>query len=101
MLTSARAEPQQMDFDIAGAFECVHSTLSPALDIVAERVHDARVPSWCAKRGWSEFLLGLGARDLERCEAEGLAFVADALPGIPHDLRELAGRVRELSRLPS
>jgi SAM-dependent methyltransferase len=90
-----------MDFDVERAFEQVQSTLSPALDIVAERVDSAELPAWCRKRGWSEFLLGLSEPDLERCEAEGLAFAAGALPAVPDSLSELAARVRSLSRLPA
>src|SRR5450432_1549870 len=90
-----------MEFDITAAFEHVQSALVPALDIVAERVDDARVPTWCAARGWSEFLHGLGQRELERCEAQGLAFVVDALPGAPHALSELAALVRDVSVLPA
>jgi hypothetical protein len=90
-----------MDFDVARALERVQAALLPALDIVAERVDDARVPSWCAARGWSDFLLGLRPEELERCEAEGLAAVASRLPGVPQSLSELAESVRELSRLPA
>jgi SAM-dependent methyltransferase len=90
-----------MGFDVALAAERVRATLLPALDIVAERVHDQTVPAWCNARGWSDCLLGLGQAELERCEAEGLAFVADALPGVPQSLAELAARVRELSQLPT
>ncbi|HEY4157880.1 MAG TPA: hypothetical protein VGM29_07275, partial [Polyangiaceae bacterium] len=90
-----------MDFDIALAAERVWATLQPALDIVAERVHEATTPAWCSARGWSDFLLGLGQAELDRCEAEGLAFVASALPGMPPSLAELAARVRQLSALPT
>jgi hypothetical protein len=90
-----------MDFDVAEAAEGVRATLLPALDIVAERVHEATVPAWCSTRGWSDFLLGLGQAELERCEAEGLAFVAATLLGAPANLAELAARVRVLSDLPT
>jgi SAM-dependent methyltransferase len=90
-----------MDFDVTRALASVLEVLLPALDIVADRVDDTRVPDWCASRGWSDFLLGLTQRDLERCEAEGLAPVASALNGVPRSLAELARQVCELSALPT
>jgi len=90
-----------MDFDVARALERVQGALLPALDIVSERVDDARVPEWCAARGWTDFLLALQGRDLERCEAEGLAYAARTLPELPASLSELAAQVRELSALPA
>jgi hypothetical protein len=90
-----------MDFSVARTLERVTDTLLPALDIVSERVDDARVPSWCATRGWHDFLLGLDQRELECCEANGLAFAASTLPRVPASLAELASRVRELSVLPA
>jgi hypothetical protein len=90
-----------MDFSVLLALERVLDTLLPALDIVAQRVDDALIPTWCSSRGWAEYLLGLSQQDLERCEAEGLAVIAESLPGLPPSLRELAARVRELSELPA
>jgi SAM-dependent methyltransferase len=90
-----------MDFDVTRALASVLGVLTPALDIVADRVDDARVPGWCASRGWTDFLLGLTQRDLERCEAEGLAPVAGTLRGVPHSLSELAQQVCKLSALPT
>jgi SAM-dependent methyltransferase len=90
-----------MDFSVPLALERVLDTLLPTLDIVAQRVDDALVPAWCSARGWTDYLLALTEHDLERCEAEGLAVLAEALPGLPPSLRELAARVRELSELPA
>jgi SAM-dependent methyltransferase len=89
-----------MNFSAAQALSRVQCTLLPALDIVEQRVDEAEIPAWCARRGWSDFLLGLADADLERCEAEGLARVAPSLAGLPTDLSELAERVRELCVLP-
>jgi len=90
-----------MDFSVPRAFERTLDTLLPVLDIVAQRVDEAAVPTWCSARGWTESLLALSEQDLGRCEAEGLAVVAESLPGLPQGLRELAARVRELSELPA
>jgi SAM-dependent methyltransferase len=90
-----------MDFSVPLALERALDTLLPALDIVAQRVDDALVPTWCSSRGWAEYLLGLSGQDLERCEAEGLAVIAESLRGLPPSLRELAALVREASELPA
>jgi hypothetical protein len=90
-----------MDFSVPLALERVLDTLLPALDIVAQRVDDALVPTWCSSRDWADYLLGLSEDDLERCEAEGLAVVAESLPGLPSSLFALAAQVRELSELPA
>ena len=90
-----------MEFSVPLALRLALDTLLPALDIVAQRVDDALVPTWCSARGWEASLLGLSLQDLERCEAEGLAVVAESLPGLPPSLHELAARVRELSELPA
>ncbi|HEY1536751.1 MAG TPA: methyltransferase, partial [Polyangiaceae bacterium] len=90
-----------MEFSVPLALQRVLDTLLPALDIVAQRVDDALVPTWCSARGWEAYLLGLSEQDLERCEAEGLAVVAESLPGLPPNLAELSARVRELSELPA
>jgi SAM-dependent methyltransferase len=89
-----------MEFSAAQALSRVQRSLLPALDIVEQRVDEAEIPAWCARRGWSDFLLGLDDADLERCEAEGLASVTPSLAGVPTDLSELAERVRELCVLP-
>lgn len=75
-------------------------TLEPVLDIVDQRVHDARTPAWCERRGWTEFLLGLSDAELRRCEAEGLSLALHTLAAAPESLTELAERVRRASMLP-
>lgn len=66
----------------------------PVRDILEQRVDEAVVPDWCAKRGWAPFLLDLDEATVRNCEARGLAEVLPSLPGAPSDLLELA---RELS----
>jgi SAM-dependent methyltransferase len=90
-----------MEFEIVSAFERVQGTLAPVLDIVAERVDDASVPEWCARRGWQDFLLGLKDEELALCEAEGLAFAFPLLATAPRDLAELADSVRQSCALES
>lgn len=46
--------------------------LTPVLDIVHAPVEDGEPPAWCKERGWSEFLLSLGERELRACEELGL-----------------------------
>ncbi|HEY3665806.1 MAG TPA: methyltransferase [Polyangiaceae bacterium] len=90
-----------MSLAVPVSLERVLSTLLPALDIVEQRVDDALAPSWCVTRGWTEYLLSLAEPDLVRCEAEGLAVVAESLPGLPASLGELASRVRQATELPA
>ena len=90
-----------MDYSVTQALARVQGTLLPVLDIIDQRVDDARVPAWSTTRGWTDFLLGLEAQQLERCEAEGLGEVAPTLAGMPASLTELAAAVRELSELPA
>jgi hypothetical protein len=90
-----------MEFEVESAFERVQNTLAPVLDIVAERVDDASVPEWCARRGWQDFLLSLKDEELARCEAEGLAFALPRLAQAPRDLAELAHGIRYSTALES
>jgi len=85
---------------ITSALARAQNTLLPVLDIVEQRVHDARIPAWCERRGWSDFLLGLSEAELRRCEAEGLAAALPTLHATPDSMTELAQRVREMSALP-
>ena len=89
-----------MAFSITHALARAQDTLLPVLDIVDQRVHDARTPDWCEHRGWSDFLLGLSEADLRRCEAQGLAVVLPELSAVPETLTELTRRVLEASALP-
>jgi SAM-dependent methyltransferase len=66
----------------------------PVQDILEQRVDEAAVPDWCAKRGWAPFLLALDEGTVRGCEARGLAELLPSLPGAPPDLLELG---RELS----
>jgi hypothetical protein len=90
-----------MAFSVSLALERALDTLLPTLDIVEQRVDEALVPSWCSSRGWTDYLLALSEQDLARCEAQGLAVVAESLAFIPPSLRELASRVRQASELPA
>jgi len=84
----------------ARSLAALQATLSPVLDIVDQRVHDAHTPEWCEKRGWSEFLLGLSASELSQCETHGLAVALPTLRPAPESLSDLAARVRTVSALP-
>ncbi len=90
-----------MTFSVAFALERALQTLLPARDIIEQRVDEAIEPAWCRTRGWGAFLLRMSEADLERCEAEGLAQVAESLPGIPRDLSQLAAQVRAVTTLPA
>ena len=90
-----------MSFSISRALARAQNTLLPVLDIVDQRVHDAQAPSWCERRGWTGFLLGLSEADLRRCEAEGLAVTLPTLSAVPETLTELARSVLEVSALPA
>jgi hypothetical protein len=87
-------------FSITGALTGAQNALLPVLDIVDQRVHDARAPSWCERRGWTDFLLGLDEAELRRCEAQGLAATLASLHGVPESLQQLSRSVVEVSALP-
>lgn len=90
-----------MAYSVTHALARVQGTLLPVLDIIDQRVDDARVPTWSTTRGWTEFLLTLDPEQLERCEALGFGEVAPTLAGVPASLMALAEAVRELSVLPA
>jgi hypothetical protein len=89
------------DFSITLALERAQNALLPVLDIVEQRVHDARAPAWCTLRGWSDFLLGLSDAELGRCEAEGLAVALPTLSAVPESLSELVRELLLVSALPA
>jgi SAM-dependent methyltransferase len=72
----------------------------PVRDILEQRVDEAVVPEWCAKRGWAPFLLALDEASVRSCEARGLAELLPSLPGAPPDLLELARELTAASELP-
>jgi SAM-dependent methyltransferase len=74
--------------------------LTPVLDVVRARVEDAEPPDWCRRRGWEEFLLSLGERELRACEENGLVFGLRAVGGAPRELLELGESVRLVTTLP-
>src|SRR3954468_21578996 len=90
-----------MTFSITRALMRAQNTLLPVLDILDQRVHDASVPKWCERRGWTDFLLGLSAAELGRCEAEGLALALPTLEAAPESLLSLARQVLEVGQLPA
>jgi SAM-dependent methyltransferase len=72
----------------------------PVQDILEQRVDEAAVPGWCARRGWAPFLLALDEAQLCRAEASGLAELLPELPQAPPDLVELAREVTAAVELP-
>lgn len=87
-------------YSISRALAHAQNTLLPVLDVIDERVHEARTPAWCERRGWTAFLSGLSETELRRCEAQGLAVALPSLARVPESLTTLGQRVRELSALP-
>jgi predicted RNA methylase len=78
----------------------VLAVLRAELDIVGTPVEDADPPAWCNKRGWGEFLLSLGERELNACEENGLAVGLREESNAPSDLLLLAENVRRVTALP-
>lgn len=74
--------------------------LTPVLDIVRAPVEDAAPPAWCERRGWAEFLLSLGERELCACEEDGLEAGLRDVAGAPRELLALAEAVRRVTTLP-
>ncbi len=86
--------------DVVSRFDAVLHLLSAVRDIVDGRVNDAVVPSWCASRGWDEYLLGLGREQVIACESEGPARWLAARAGAPSSLRHVAHQVLEAVMVP-
>ncbi|HEX5100244.1 MAG TPA: methyltransferase, partial [Polyangiaceae bacterium] len=74
--------------------------LTPVLDIVHAPVADGEPPAWCNERGWSEFLLSLGERELRACEERGPEAGLHDVSNVPRELLTLAERVRLGTGLP-
>jgi hypothetical protein len=74
--------------------------LTPVLDIVSAPVEDAEPLPWCKRRGWAEFLLSLGERELDTCEESGLEIGLRHIAGAPRELLALAEAVRHATTLP-
>lgn len=72
----------------------------PVQDILEQRVDEAVVPDWCARRGWAPFLLALDETTVRAGEARGLADVLPTLADVPPDLGELAREVSAATELP-
>lgn len=77
------------------------SWLAPLDDVLRDRVVRPDAPSWCERRGWTEFLLSLDDASVEAAEREGPAMVLSQRPGAPWDLQALAGEALELSSVRS
>ena len=66
-------------------------------DVLVARVASATTPAWCLARGWDGYLRGIDDATLERAEDLGPEHVIG--DDAPPSLRDLAARVRSLSRL--
>ncbi len=75
------------------------AVLGQAGDIIAERVASPAPPTWCERRGWSAFLLGLDDAALEGCEHGETARVLSELAGVPASLRAFAREVLAATEL--
>jgi len=78
----------------------VLAVTQPVRDILEQRVDEARVPTWCERRGWTSFLLALSDVQLRACEAHGLAESLLHLESPPSDLLELGRAVTRVTALP-
>lgn len=65
-------------------------------DVIEGRVVEPRFPEWCERRGWSQFLLGLGDEQVALIEQVGLPHAVEKLRAVPEELAWLCGRVRSL-----
>ncbi len=88
-------------FDVSLRFTQLAALLRDHRDVVVGRVDDAAVPSWCDRRGWSEFLLALSEEDLERSEAGGFGELLRGRGDAPASLLSLMEQVRTVSALPA
>ena len=77
----------------------VLALLRAELAIVGAPVKDGDPPAWCNERGWAEFLLSLGERELAACEENGLAVGLRDVSNAPSDLLLLAENVRRVTAL--
>ncbi len=84
----------------SGRLSRVLAVVLPVQDILEQRVDDAVVPDWCAKRDWAPFLLRLDEATVRAGEARGLVELLSSLRGAPPDLVELAQEVSAATELP-
>lgn len=75
--------------------------LEPVLDIVDTPVETPEPPAWCSERGWVEFLRTLGDAELSSSESGSFAALLADRADAPAELRELAARVEDCTRLPA
>ena len=93
--------PDGPPLDVVSRLAQVASLLRDHRDIVQGRVNEPTVPSWCADRGWSEFLLSLSEEALAQCEADGFVELLGRRCNAPASLLSLMGQVRAASDIPS
>ncbi len=79
---------------IMSQFDALAALMTDCRPIVAERVPDGKVPSWCLERGWNAFLAKLSNDDLAAAESDPLSYFARCA-STPDSLRELAKRVSD------
>lgn len=75
--------------------------LEPVLDIVHSPVETPAPPTWCAQRGWLDFLTTLDDAQLSASERGGFASLLAREPNAPAELRELTAQVQCCTRLPA
>lgn len=90
-----------LPMDVEHQFSQVAALLREHRDVVEERVTEPVVPPWCARRGWSDFLLSLPEEALCCCEADGFLAVLAERSDAPPSLLRLMQRVRDAVRVPS
>jgi len=76
------------------------AVLAAVRDVIVERPAGGEPPSWCARRGWVEFLAGLPEGFVDDAERDGLPALVAKGPGAPPDLIALAEAVRRVTELP-
>jgi SAM-dependent methyltransferase len=72
------------------------AVLDPVWDVVEGRLVEATPPSWCERRGWSDYLLALTDQELVEAERHGLERALPRLPPAPASLHQLVVNVDEL-----
>jgi SAM-dependent methyltransferase len=86
--------------DVLETFEEASHCLASVRDIIDERSTGQAPPTWCVRRGFTDFLRALPDEALVALERDGLGAHVAGLPDAPDSLVQLAHDVRRLTKLP-
>src|SRR5688500_7295509 len=86
--------------ELRARHELAAALVAGVRDVIDERAAGAAPPSWCDRRGWTQFLASLPDGDVERAQRDGLAMHLEGLAGAPPDLVALGREIARAVALP-